>query len=124
MSVTYNATIKTNRMIQVRDGIDGAATPGKLRIGTAGMAVTILEVALSDPCGIVSGSQLTFSGLPVTQNATNTGLIAEAQFLNGDDVVQISGLTVGVADSDILVNNVNANAGQPITVNPTTLNHG
>lgn len=123
MAVTYSTSAKTARMQAVADKIDGASGAGKLQIGTSGMASILATVPLAFPCGTVSGAVLTFN-MPQTDAACdNTGVAASARILDADDNVIVSGLTVGLSSSDIIVSSVNLISGSPFTINSGTITH-
>lgn len=124
MSVIYSATAETNRMTAVRDTIDAGAAAGVIQIGTAGMATVLAEFTLNDPSGTVSGSVLTFSGFPKSDtaaNATGTAAAARIRDSNSNDVV--TGLTVGLSASDIILDSLSITTGQTVTLNSFTITH-
>lgn len=124
MSVIYSATAETNRMTAVRDTIDAGAAAGVIQIGTTGMATVLAEFTLNDPSGTVSGSVLTFSGFPKSDtaaNATGTAAAARIRDSNSNDVV--TGLTVGLSASDIILDSLSITTGQTVTLNSFTITH-
>lgn len=124
MSVIYSATAETNRMTAVRDTIDAGAGAGVIQIGTTGMATVLAEFTLNDPSGTVSGSVLTFSGFPKSDtaaNATGTAAAARIRDSNSNDVV--TGLTVGLSASDIILDSLSITTGQTVTLNSFTITH-
>lgn len=126
MAVTYNAATKTARMTAVRDQIDAGSGPGKIKIGTAGMAATLVTFTLNDPCGTVSGSSLTFSGFPKTQAASGTAggqTAAAATITDSDDTVVVSGLTVGLTGTDVILDALAIANSQNVTLNSAVLTH-
>ena len=126
MSVTYNAALKTTRMTDVVAAIDAGAGAGKLEIGTTGMATLLAEFTLADPCGTVSGPVLTFDFDPGISDtsANNTGTAAAAQIKDSNGVVVVSGLTVGTAGTDIIIDNASITTGQTVTLTVGTITHG
>jgi hypothetical protein len=121
MAVTYAAGLKTSRMQEVVDAI-GAS--GKLEIGTAGMAAVLATIALANPAGSVSGAVLTLD-LPASDtSADGTGTAAAARIRTGADADVVTGLTVGLAAADIILDSLNVTAGQTLTVSSGTLTHG
>ena len=126
MSVVYNAALKTTRMTDVVTAIDAGAGAGKLEIGTTGMATLLAEFTLADPCGTVSGSVLTFDFDPDISDtsANNTGTAAAAQIKDSNGVVVVSGLTVGTAGTDIIIDNASITTGQTVTLTVGTITHG
>lgn len=124
MSVIYETALKTTRQTAVKDAVDSGPAAGKLKIGTAGMATIIATITLNDPSGTVTNGNLTFSGFPKTVAASATGIAAAAIITDSNDNVKVSGLTVGTADSDLIVDNTNVNAGQNFTLNSGSIPHG
>jgi hypothetical protein len=118
MAVTHSATLRNTIATAVKDAIDGGAGAGKLvfrlagSVGSPGTAVATLT--LSDPCGSVSGAQLTFSAITSDTNATgNASAVAAATLQtsadtvclhcavgsSGSDINMSGGLTVGAGDT-------------------------
>jgi hypothetical protein len=126
MSVIYNAATKTARMTAVRDQIDAGSGAGKLKIGTTGMAATLVTLALNDPSGSVAGSTLTLSGFPKTQAASGSAggqTAAAATLTDSDDTVVVSGLTVGTTGTDVILDAVVIANSQNVTINSAALTH-
>lgn len=121
MAVTYAAGLKTSRMQEVVDAI-GAA--GKLEIGTAGMASILATIPLANPAGVVSGAVLTLDLPQSDTDADNTGEAAAARIRTGADADVVTGLTVGLAAADIILDSVDITAGQTVTINSGTITHG
>lgn len=125
MAVNYSTTAKNARLDAVTGVIDSGSGPGILQIGTAGMAVVLATITLSDPCAsAASGGVLTFSGFPKSDTSADaTGVAAAARIRdsNGNDV--ITGLTVGAAGSgaDLILDTVNIDAGEIVTLNSATI---
>lgn len=125
MAVNYSTTAKNARLNAVAGVIDSGSGPGILQIGTAGMAVVLATITLSDPCASsASGGVLTFSGFPKSDTSADaTGVAAAARIRdsNGNDV--ITGLTVGAAGSgaDLILDTVNIDAGEIVTLNSATI---
>lgn len=135
MAVTYNSTLKTNRMQLVADLIagktaassTGSATAGKLVIGTSalsGATGVLATITLSATPGTVSGSVFTLSGTPLSATASDTGTAAKAEFRNNADAVVVSGLTVGTSATDIIINSTSISSGQTVQVTSGTITHG
>lgn len=128
MPVSYNATVKTNRMNQVLNAIDGGAGPGTLEIGTAGMATVLAVLTLSDPCGAVAGDTLTFDPITDDAEADATGTAAEARIKDSTGAIVVSGLLVrATADPDngeeVVLDNTSIAAGQQVSVSAASLTH-
>lgn len=124
MAVIYSTATKTARMNAVVAQIDGGTGAGKLEIGTAGMASVLATFTLNDPCGTVSGAVLTLSGFPKSDTAAdNTGTAAAARIRDSNNVDIITGLTVGLSGTDIVLDSVSFTAGQTVTINSATITH-
>lgn len=123
MAVIYAAAVRTDRMDVVQAAIDQAATAGKLRIGTAAMGTVLATIDLADPCGSVSGDVLTFTAPRSDTSADNTGTAAAATISDGDDNVIVSGLTVGLAATNIIITTTSINAGDTVTMTAGSLTH-
>jgi hypothetical protein len=134
MAVNYSATLKTNRMQLVADLIasktaaasTGAGSAGSLVIGTSslsGATGVLATIPLQNPPGTVSGAVLTISGVPLTANASAGGTAALAELRNNAGTAIVSGLTVGVSASDVIVTTVTIVNTQPVTVTSGTITH-
>lgn len=124
MAVTYSTATKSARMTAVRDQIDSGPAAGILQIGTTGMAAVLAEFTLNDPCGTVSNGVLTLSGFPKSDTAANaTGTAAAARIRTSDGTDIITGLTVGLSASDIVLDSVSITANQTVTINSATITH-
>lgn len=125
MAVTYAAGVKTTRMQAVRDAIDAGAGPGTLEIGTAAMATVLATITLADPASSVAGSVLTLLGVPLSDTAADaTGTAAAARIRTSAAADVVTGLTVGTAGTDIVLDSVNITAGQTVTITAGTITHG
>ena len=125
MAVTYSNAAKEDRLQAVIALIDAGASPGKLKIGTAGMATVLATLTLADPCGAASAGALTFDFDPdISVAAAEAGTAAAATITDSDDNVVISGLTVGVGSGDIQLDSVSITAGQTVTITEASITHG
>jgi len=123
MAIVYTAAVKTARMQALLDEIDNHASPAYIEIGTAGMALVLATFVLSDPAGSVSGDTLTFTMPKSDTSADNTGTAAEAQIMDGGAVAKVTGLTVGTAATDIILDSVNITQTQNVTLNTGSITH-
>ncbi|UDF33513.1 UNVERIFIED_ORG: hypothetical protein LHJ69_12855 [Shinella sp. XGS7] len=120
----YDLPTKTARMTAVRDMIDAAAAPGRLQIGTAGMATVLRELVLNDPCGTVSGDTLTLAGFPKSDATGPAGVAAAARIVDGDGVVRVDELTAGVGPTfDINLVSATAAVDQALDINGAAIRH-
>jgi hypothetical protein len=135
MAVTYNSTLKTNRMQLVADLIasktaaasTGTATAGYIVIGTSALSGTtgvLVSYTLSATPGTVAGAVLTISGTPLTATAGATGTAALAEIRNNAGTVIVSGLTVGTSGTDLIINATAISTGQIVTLTSGTITHG
>ena len=135
MAVTYSATVKTNRLANVRDAINsksyvegaGAGLPGTLVIGTSalsGATGVLAAITLPNPAATISGSVLTIAGVPLSATATATGTAALAELRDNAGVTIVAGLTVGTAATDIIISTTAITAGQTVQLNSGTITHG
>lgn len=101
-----------------------AGTAGKLVIMTSADAV-LATITLADPCGTASGGVLTFDADPdIAATATGTGTAAKAKITTSADVDVVTGLTVGVSASDVILDSVSIASGQTVTFTSGTITHG
>ncbi len=122
MAVTYTTAVKNARLDAV---VTAIGTTGVLQIGTTGMASVLVTLNLNNPAGTTSGGVLTFSGFPKSDtSADNTGTAAAARIRTasgGTDI--ITGLTVGLSASDIVLDSLSITAGQTVTISSATITH-
>ncbi len=125
MAVTYSNTVKNNRMTQVLNAIDGGAGNGILKIGTTGMATTLVSITLAKPSGSVASQALTFSGLPKSGTGSGAGTAAAAQITDSTGTVVVDGLTVGTSGTDVIIDNTSIAIGQTVNLNAvSSISHG
>lgn len=124
MAVTYTNAVKIARMGAVTTAAGSTAV---LEIGTTGMASILATITLNNPiAGAATGAGvLTLSGFPKSDtSADNTGTAAAARIrtaTGGTDI--ITGLTVGLSASDIVLDNLSITAGQTVTINSAVITH-
>ena len=122
MAVVYTTAVKNARLNAVTTAI---GTTGVLEIGTTGMATVLATINLGNPAApAASGGVLTFT-MPQSDTAADaTGTAAAARIRTasgGTDVV--TGLTVGTAATDIILDNLSIATGQTVTINSATITH-
>ena len=142
-AVTTNTALKDNRLICVRDAINGkvpavwtgAGATALLIVGTASLATTagagavageLCRFTLPNPVGTVATGVLTFTGTPINNTGTAVaGTAALAQIRDNSGNVIVSGLTVGVtgSGSDVIIDSVTVTAGQVVTFVSGTITH-
>jgi hypothetical protein len=111
-------------MQAVRDDIDSGVGAATLEIGTAGMATVLVSITLADPASTVAGSILTLAGMPKSGTAGNTGTAAAARIKESGGTVIVDGLTVGLAATDVIIDNTSINSGQTVNLTAGTITHG
>ena len=122
MAVTYSTAVKTARMQAVADQIDAGAA-GKLKLYTAADAL-LVTLTLADPCGTAAAGALTLDFDPdITAAASGSGTATKAELTTSADVVCVSGLTVGTAATDIILDNNVIASGQNVTITTGVITH-
>ncbi len=126
MSVVYNNDVKNARLDVVQAAIDAGSGAGKLQIASSsGFSTNILAtITLADPSSTVGTDTLTFASLPVSALASVTGTATQARILDSNNVVVISGLTVGTSGTNIVLNTTSIEAGQLVRIDSGTITHG
>ena len=125
MAVTYASALKADRLNAVITRLDAQSGNAILKIGTSGMASTLVSISLAKPCATVSGGVLTFSGLPKSATATGAGTAAAAQLTDSAGTVWVDGLTVGTSGTNVVIDNTSISVGQTVNFNATsTITHG
>lgn len=125
MPIVYSVSLRTTRMEDVRDSIDGGGGAGSIEICTAGYGAVIVEVQLAYPCGeVVDGVDLDFNyDGALTSVASGTGTAAAARIKDSEGNVIVDGLTVDIEDADIILSRVNLDSGDPLLLNVARLRH-
>jgi hypothetical protein len=121
MAITYTTAVKNSRLSAV---VSAIGTTGVLEIGTTGMATVLATIPLANPAGTVSGGVLTFTMPASDSSADNTGTATAARIRTasgGTDI--ITGLTVGLSASDVIVDSTSITAGQTVTINSASITH-
>lgn len=124
MAVVYSTPLKNTRLQAV---VTAIGNDGVLVIGTAGLngaAGVLVTIPLASVAGTVTGGVLTFSGVPRSANATGTGVAALAEIRTSAGVTVCSGLTVGTAGTNIILNAAEISSGQLVQMTAGTITHG
>ena len=124
MPIIYATSLKTRRMEAVRDAIDAGAGSGYIQIGTAGMAIPIVDIILANVSCTIAGSVLTLSSTPRSGIANETAIAESAQICDSNGNVVVGGLSVGEGGTDIIIDNVNIGAGQTVQIISGRITHG
>lgn len=109
MSVNYNTSVLNSRLQDVANAIDAGGGPGVLRLLDSGSNI-VVSMPMSSPCGTVSGGVLTFTTATLFGTAAG-GTAISAQCEDSTGTVVISGLTVDIADADIILSPTNIITG-------------
>lgn len=123
MAINYSNAVANARLNQVSAAMSAGATPGRIQIGTAGMAVVLVDVPVDDPIAAAAARVLSLLAAPEMVAAEGTGIAAAARLVDSDDNVVASGLTVGTAAADVIVDSTNITTGQNVTVNSAAITH-
>ena len=124
MPVVYTNAVKISRMAAVTAAAGATAV---LEIGTTGMASILATITLGNPiAGAATGAGvLTMTGFPRSDtSADNSGTAAAARIRTasgGTDIV--TGLTVGLSGTDVILDSLSFTAGQTVTINSAILTH-
>lgn len=106
--------------------VDGQSGFGQLVIGTSslsGATGVIATVTLQKPSFSIAGKTSTLLGVPLAFTASAAGTAALAEFRDSAGNTVVSGLTVGVSGTNIIVNSVTYGSGEPGTVTGGTITH-
>ena len=122
MPITYTTQIKNDRLAVVLSAI---GSNGVLEICSSAYSSVLSTIELNTIAGVIANGVLTFSGFPKTDiSADATGMAAVARIrtgTGGQDV--ITGLTVGLSSSDIVLDSLSVTAGQIVTINSAIITH-
>ena len=123
MTVLYDTTLKDTRLGAVITRLGATAT---LEIRTSEDAV-LAVLPLADPAGNVAEGVLTFTteGMEdASADATGTAAKAVIKDSAGTPAEAITGLTVGLSATDIILDTLDITAGQTVIINTATITHG
>lgn len=116
--------LKTPRMQDVIDALDGGSGVAYLQICTSAYALVLATIPLLKPSWTLSAGVLSMRGCPLsTSSADHGGTAAAARFMDSDGKVWIQNLIVGVGTGDIQLNALGIIAGQIITLTMGTISH-
>ncbi len=115
MAIVYSVAVRNSRLQTVINAIDAGAGSGLIKLGTAGMAVTLATITLNKPCATISAGVLTFSGTPLNTLGAALGVAAAATITDSAGLVVASGFSVGTSGTDIIVNLLNVSPGSIVT---------
>lgn len=121
---SYAQALKSARMQAVINAIDADIEPGFIEIGNAGVAVVAVTMTLDRaPSFIEDSGTITMQGMPKWGTAVVPGTVVEARIRDGGGNIIISGLTVGLADADIILDFVDLTIDQTVTLSQASITH-
>lgn len=136
MAVNYNVNVKNNRLRMaflaagvtpaVGANVDANSSFGQLVIGTSSLSGgtgVLATITLQKPSVSIASGVATILGVPLTATATATGTAALAEFRDSAGTTIISGLTVGTAGADIIINSTAISNGQTVQITSGTITH-
>ena len=124
---TFHPDVVTGRMTAVRDAIDAGGAAGRLELCSANYGAVLASVTLGysgESTGVVNGASLTLAGFPRSDasiDADGLAVVARIRTSAGADV--ITGLTVGMVNTDVVIPNPNLKAGEALTINAASFTH-
>lgn len=125
MTVTYTTAVKNARLDAV---VTAIGANGKLKLFTAADAL-LATFTLAAIAGTVSSGVLTFSDANggtagiLNTTASGAGTATKAGITTSADVDIVTGLTVGTAATDLIMDNNVLAISQAVTVNSATITH-
>jgi hypothetical protein len=126
MPAIYPMPIKNARLQVVVDALDAGSGPGVLVIGTAALAgaVGILaSIPFLKPSMTIVDGVATLNGVPIETVGVGNGLAVKAELRDSDGNVVVSGLRVGLANTDVLISIQDVSSGQSFSVLSGTIRH-
>lgn len=122
MAITYSTAVKTARITATRDELAN----GTLEIQAADNTPLAI-FGLSASGGTISGDTWTLvfdAGTVSAESGASTGTNAtKAVIKDSGGTAEITGLTVGLSGTDIILDNVNIADGQDVTLSSATIQH-
>lgn len=124
MAVVYTNAVKISRMAAV---VTAAGATAVLEIGTAAMGTVLATINLGNPiAGAATGAGvLTLTGFPrsdVAADATGTPAAARLRTSTGGTDI-ITGLSVGLSATDVILDSLSITVGQTVTLNSAVITH-
>jgi len=136
MTIGLATSLRTARMQAIVDAFDAGTGAGKILLYTAGSGrpstgavitdqVLLGTITLSDPCGTVTDGVLTFAAFTEDSLADNTGDIAWARGVDGDNnFVMDFGCGLSGSGQEIIFNTLSVQAGGVIQILSGALTEG
>jgi hypothetical protein len=125
MTVVYINSLKDTRMTAVVTALDAQTGNASIDILTAA-SVLLCNIPLSKPSFTEASQQITMAGAPKSGTAVASGTAALARIKDGAGTPNniVTGLTVGTAGTDIVLNTTTIANGQTVTLTAGTITHG
>lgn len=118
MAVIYSTAVKAARM----EATMAHFANGTLEILTSGDAV-LATFGLDAEGGTVSGVVWTLVFDASTVEATGAGVAAKAQMKTSGGDAHLTGLTVGMSEADVVLDNTNIATGQEVSLTSAAITH-
>ncbi len=111
MAVVYNLAVRNARLQVVVAAIGAGA---HLQVLDAASLV-LTNILLASPCGTVAAGVLTFTTPRIDGGAAAAGFAASGRIVDSANTVVVSGLTIGLAATDLIISQIHINAGDVVT---------
>ena len=115
----YSPALKNARLVAVRDAMGS----GTLELGTQGMSRILAKFPLARISGNVLAGLLAFNDFPQSVAAVGSGTAASAQLKDSSGATLVSGLTVGVKDSDVILSKTVIAKGNIVRLEQVAIAH-
>jgi len=104
MAISYSLACINARLTAVVNQIDASGNGFLILLANS---TPISTISLANPCGVVSGGVLTFTGTLLDPSAAATGLVTGGKITDASGNLILSGLTAGVpgGSQDIIISN-------------------
>lgn len=117
MAVTYNAAVKTSRITATRDYFAN----GTLEILDGATVLAVFGLSASG--GTIAGDTWSLVFDAATVAAIASGVADGAQIKDSGGNAHLTGLTVGTAGTDIVIDNTSINSGQNVSMTSASIQH-
>lgn len=131
MAIGYSSTVRTNRLTQVGNAIDGGAGAGLIRIydgtqpATCGTATTLLaELTCTDPAfASNTGGVATFAAITSDSSANASGTHTWFRIVDSTGTCVLDG-TSGTSGTDLILDAATITVGQTVNISSMTITEG
>lgn len=117
--IDYAPIVKAARLEATLEYLNG----GRIELLLAN-GVLAARIDLDDPAGLVFAGLLKFSGFPKFGMVQQAGNIAKASLVDRAGALVARGLTVGVKDADVLLDNVTVRPENLVKLLSAEIRHG